>query len=104
MSKWLSADQPPDSDREVLVVYNAKRVGRFVDVCRFANDRWEDYDGEGGWEPLPRWASISHWQDFPALPNEVQRCETCGQSGEDVGGEYPCPTCGRPRLHDEETR
>lgn len=27
-------------------------------------------------------------------------CGACGQDGEDVSGEYPCPACGRPTVHD----
>lgn len=34
-------------------------------------------------------------------PHGRRKCLTCGQSGGDVGGEYACPTCARPRLHDD---
>lgn len=33
-------------------------------------------------------------------PPLLEECPVCHQSGEDVGGEYPCAKCGRATVHD----
>lgn len=33
--------------------------------------------------------------------DDGEKCDNCGQT-EYHTGEYPCPTCRRPTLHDEE--
>ena len=33
---------------------------------------------------------------------EIEKCKKCGQNFNiDITGEYPCPDCGIPTLHDE---
>lgn len=58
-------------------------------------------------------APISHFRAFHLIHStpdqqceaiwriaQAGQCEVCGQSGCGQTGEYPCATCGRPRLHD----
>ena len=40
--------------------------------------------------------------DVQAKPEVLTPCEACGQVASGQSGEYPCPTCGLPTLHDGE--
>jgi hypothetical protein len=66
-----------------------------MDIVEFDDSQWvytdmlgtsspkEEYSGQW-WGPL-----VSPWQ-----------CPDCGQIAEGQTGEYPCPTCGLPRMWD----
>jgi rubrerythrin len=39
----------------------------------------------------------------PTITKVVEVCPSCNQTDTGQTGEYPCPMCGLPTLHDEKT-
>lgn len=73
MNNWIPANTPPDSEREVLIVSQGSYVGSFVTMGHYENGVWYEYDYDGEWPgdaiELPE--RVTHWQDLPALPEDL---------------------------------
>jgi len=48
-------------------------------------------------DALERWGEIT----TQTAASGTGKCEKCGQSTRGQGGEYPCPVCGVPTMHDD---